>query len=87
MGALSTREAEVDQLLRNEVFVDLHTVVHQAVRAGTVPGAIRLSRRSGRAGFERVADVGSGSEPVLEYEQWMTDGDVELLEEIAAYDD
>ncbi len=34
MSVYATREDEVDALLRREVFVDLHTVVRQALRAG-----------------------------------------------------
>src|ERR1700756_364046 len=33
MGRYATREEEVDSMLRAGVFVDLHTVVKQAVRA------------------------------------------------------
>ena len=35
MGAHGTREDEVDDLLRGEVFVDLYQVVRQAVRLST----------------------------------------------------
>ena len=83
MGTYGTREAEVDQLLRDKVFVDLHTVVRQALRAGVRSYSLKQTERL--AEFERVADVGSGSEAVLEYEQWMKERDPELLEQIAAY--
>ena len=35
MARHGTREAEVDELLRRKVFVDLYTVVRQAMRIGT----------------------------------------------------
>ena len=34
MGTYATREDEVDELLRRRVFVNLHTVVRQGLRAG-----------------------------------------------------
>ncbi len=34
MGRFGTREMEVDNLLRNEVFVDLYRVVQQGLRVG-----------------------------------------------------
>ena len=37
MGAHATREEEVDELLRGEVFVDLLQVVRQGLRAGVRP--------------------------------------------------
>jgi len=35
MGKYATREREVDDLLRNQVFVDLYTVVRQGLIVGT----------------------------------------------------
>jgi len=35
MGRYATREREVDDLLRNQVFVDLYTVVRQGLIVGT----------------------------------------------------
>jgi predicted RecB family nuclease len=34
MGRYATREDEIDQMLRAGLFVDLHTVLKRAVRAG-----------------------------------------------------
>ena len=55
MGVYATREDAVDELLRREVFVDLHGVVRQGLRAGRVEllaqgrrGAAGLSPRSRR---------------------------------------
>jgi uncharacterized protein len=36
MGRFGTTEMEVDNLLRNEVFVDLYRVVQQGLRVGEV---------------------------------------------------
>jgi predicted RecB family nuclease len=38
MGRFGTREMEVDNLLRNEVFVDVYRVVQQSLRVGDGEG-------------------------------------------------
>ncbi|MCY4087738.1 MAG: TM0106 family RecB-like putative nuclease [Actinomycetia bacterium] len=83
MGLYGTREEQVDALLRGKVFVDLHTVVRQALRVG-VP-SYSLKQIEQLLGFRRAADVDSGSEAVLLYEEWLTTGDGRLLDRIAAY--
>lgn len=40
MGRFGTREMEVDNLLRNEVFVDLYRVVQQGLRVGDVRSGV-----------------------------------------------
>ena len=54
MGVYATREDAVDQLLRRKVFVDLHRVVRQGLRAG-VP-TYSLKEVEALAGFQRSAD-------------------------------
>ena len=39
MGKYATREGQVDDLLRHDVFVDLFTVVRQGLVVGTSPAA------------------------------------------------
>jgi len=45
MGRFGTREMEVDNLLRNEVFVDLYRVVQQGLRVGDVESGMFGGRR------------------------------------------
>lgn len=80
-----TREAEVDELLRGEVFVDLLSVVRQAFVVGAEGYGLKVTERL--AGFVRAADLGSGSDAVLAYEEWRQDGDSGLLDRIAAYNE
>lgn len=40
MGRFGTREMEVDNLLRDEVFVDLYRVVQQGLRVGDGRGGM-----------------------------------------------
>src|SRR5581483_6732769 len=85
MGVYATREDAVDDLLRRKVFVNLHTVVRQGLRAGVA--SYSLKEVEALAAFERQADVRSGTRAVLAYERWMQSGDEALLTEIAAYND
>lgn len=57
----ATREDEVDRLLRGEVFVDLHTIVKQSVRASVEQYSLKEVERL--FGFERevpLADANKG---------------------------
>ena len=85
MGVYATREDAVDALLRREVFVDLHGVVRQGLRAG-VPG-YSLKDVEALPAFQRQAQVKSGTRAVLAYEQWMDTRAGALLAEIAAYNE
>jgi uncharacterized protein len=85
MGAYATREDAVDDLLRQKVFVNLHTVVRQGLRAG-VP-SYSLKQVEALAAFVRCADLKSGTRAVLAYERWMESHDDSQLAKIAAYND
>ena len=85
MGAFATREDAVDKLLRRKVFVDLHTVVRQGLRAG-VP-SYSLKEVEALAAFARRAELKSGTRAVLAYERWMELRDDALLAGIAAYNE
>jgi len=85
MGVYATREDAMDALLRREVFVDLHSVVRQGLRAG-VPG-YSLKDVEALPAFRRQARVTSGTRAVLAYEQWMATRAAARLEEIAAYNE
>ncbi|HUG36894.1 MAG TPA: TM0106 family RecB-like putative nuclease [Candidatus Limnocylindrales bacterium] len=85
MGRYATREDEVDDLLRRKVFVNLHTVVRQGLRAGV--SSYSLKEIESLAEFTRIADVTSGTRAVLAYEGYREDGDVTRLDRIAAYNE
>src|SRR6267378_3451370 len=78
MGVYATREDQVDDLLRREVLVNLHTVVRQGLRAG-VP-SYSLKEVEVLAGFARRADMRTGTDAVLAYERYMDTRDGALLE-------
>jgi uncharacterized protein len=83
MAEHSTREAQVDDLLRRQVFVDLHTIVRRALRAG-VP-SYSLKDIEALFGFTRSGAVQSGTQAILHYERWLHERSQTLLDEIAAY--
>ncbi|HJR02876.1 MAG TPA: TM0106 family RecB-like putative nuclease [Methylomirabilota bacterium] len=83
MAEYVSREAQVDDLLRRKVFVDLHTVLRQALRAG-VP-SYSLKDVEALFGFTRSGPVQSGTQAILHYERWLHQREEPLLDEIAAY--
>jgi predicted RecB family nuclease len=85
MGVYATREDAMDELLRREIFCDLHSVVRQGLRAG-VPG-YSLKEVEALPAFRRQANLKSGTRAVLAYEEWMTTRAAARLEEIAAYNE
>src|SRR3989454_645978 len=55
MGRYATRENEIDRMLRAGLFVDLHAVVKQALRASVEEYSIK--KLEALYGFERAADL------------------------------
>ncbi|MBY3201333.1 TM0106 family RecB-like putative nuclease [Rhizobium laguerreae] len=68
MGRHGIREYEVDQLLRNNVFVDLYQVVRQALIVGEPRYSIKNIEHLYRP--KRKTEVASGGDSVVVYEQW-----------------
>ena len=83
MGRYGTRERELDDLLRREVFVDLYRVVRNGVRASR-PG-YGLKELEAFLDFERQAEVKDGGASIVIFEQWMQTGEQALLDQIDAY--
>jgi len=83
MGSHGTRELELDDLLRGEVFVDLFGVVRNAVRLGTESYSLKdvETLYMTRAG-DSVMDAGAS---IVAYERYLEDGDASILEDLAAY--
>ena len=78
-----SREAQVDDLLRRQVFVDLHSILRRALRAG-VP-SYSLKDVEALFGFTRSSPVQSGTQAILHYERWIHGHEPALLDDIAAY--
>lgn len=82
----ATREAEVDDLLRADVLVDLFAVVRQGLQVGEDSYSLKkLERHHGFVRLEKRVREGGGS--IITYEMWLETGDAELLEAIRAYNE
>lgn len=69
MSRHSTREAEVDDLLRNGVLVDLFRIVSQAVRAGVESYSIK--KLEPLYGFSRAAELRDAGAARAALESWL----------------
>ena len=69
MGRYGTREKELDHLLRNNVFVDLYTVVRQGIRVGEPSCSIKNIEHLYRG--KREGDVTTSVGSVVFYERWL----------------
>ena len=83
MGRYGTREAELDDLLRRGVFVDLLKVVRNGLRTSR-PG-YGLKEMEAFLDFERQAEVKDGGTSIVIFEQWMQTGEQALLDQIDEY--
>ncbi|MCL9684951.1 TM0106 family RecB-like putative nuclease [Legionella maioricensis] len=89
MGRYGVCEYEVDQLLRNEVFVDLYKIVKGSLLIGEPRYSIKNVEHLYRT--KRNTEVGSGGDSVVVYERWREnpDGDTwqtsKILKDIRDY--
>jgi predicted RecB family nuclease len=84
-GEYGTREEEVDELLRREVFVDLYRVVARSLRISHP----RYGLKQVETFFmpERTEEVSAGDDSILVFEQWLDTGDLALLDSIERYNE
>ena len=73
MGKYATRESQVDDLLRHDVFVDLYTIVRQGLIVGTPSYSLKEIERLYLA--PRQGDVVSASGSVIQYQRWLDQGE------------
>ncbi len=64
-----TRQDEVDELLRHEVFIDLYQIVRQGLRIGEDSYSIKTVERLYRS--KRSTEVANAVESIVQYAQWM----------------
>jgi predicted RecB family nuclease len=87
-GAFGSRESELDQLLRDGVFVDLYRVVAESMRIG-MP-SYSLKKVEAFYMQQRETEVTDGNDSVIEFERWLDEGGLEggdqaILDAIADY--
>lgn len=73
MGRYGVCEHEVDELLRNEVFVDLYKIVRHGLLVGEPRYSIKNIEHLYRG--KRQTEVGTGGDSVVVYEQWRENPD------------
>jgi len=64
-----TRQEEVDQLLRNEVFVDLYRIVCQGLRIGEDSYSLKAVEHLYRP--KRTTKVATASDSIVQYARWI----------------
>ena len=75
MGRYGTREAEVDNLLRRGLLVDLYRAVRQSLRASVESYSIK--RMEAFYGFVREIDLRDAGSSIVAFEQWLELGEGE----------
>ena len=83
MARYGTREHEVDELLRGEVFVDLYAVVRQAMRIGTE--SLSLKSIEAMYALDRDTEVTEAGGSILAYQEWLASHDETRLAAIEEY--
>lgn len=83
-GRFSTRENEVDALLRERVFVDLYKVVRQSLLLSTDNYSIKSVEKLYRA-RARTGEVTNAMGSVVAYERWREGRDPAILAQIERY--
>ena len=79
-----TREDELDDLLRDEVFVDIYKIVSQGLRISHPRYGLKQVETFY---FERHADLRAGGDSIVLYEDWLERHDPQILDDIAAYNE
>ena len=82
-GAHGTREEELDQLLRDQVFVDLYKVVREGLRISQPSYSIKKLETFYMEARDTAVTDGGGS--VVEFERWLDERDDSILDAIADY--
>jgi uncharacterized protein len=86
MSTHATREDELDELLRREVFVDLFQVVRQSLRHSHNKYSIKKVRTFFMEGAGQGA-VTDGGDSILMFERFLDSGDESLLKAIIDYNE
>ena len=83
MGCYGVCENEIDNLLRNEVFVDLYTVIRNGVLIGEPSYSLKNIEKLYCT--QRETEIIGGGDSIIAYEQWIENNDPAILKNILAY--
>ena len=78
-------EAPLDQLLREQRFVDLYRIIHQGLV--TSESGASLKDLEVLYGYERPHEVATAGDSIVAYETWRESRDAAILEHIRAYNE
>ena len=78
-----TRENDVDDLLRSDVFVDLYAVVRQGLALSTSSYGLKAVEKF--YPLKRLTEVQKGDQSIVMFERWRSEGDRAILDDIARY--
>lgn len=84
-GRYGVREAELDQLLRGERFVDLYAVVRQGLRISKPSYSIKYLEAFYWGAVRGGGAVADAMDSVVAYEKWLGNGDPTTLRQLEAY--
>jgi uncharacterized protein len=89
LGRLTTRykvyEDALDGMLRAGVLVDLYAVVRQGIFVSQ--SSYSIKKLEPFYGFKRAAELKSGDDSILLFEQWLDERDETILQKIRHYND
>jgi len=86
MQRYGTREEELDDLLRREVFVDLFRVVRQTLRISYDSYSLKSVRKFFMPGAGQ-GEVAAGDESIVEFAKWLESRDPRILHAIERYNE
>jgi predicted RecB family nuclease len=81
----ATREAQLDQLLREQRFVDLYRIARQALRASTEGYSLKQLEKIYWG--KREGEVTNAGDSMVEYENWRLTGEQQILDAIERYNE
>jgi uncharacterized protein len=85
MGRYGSREREIDDFLRQGVFVDLYPVVRQGLVISQPSYSIK--KVEAFYGLRRETQVKGGDESIVMFESWLDQPEDAILEDIRAYNE
>jgi uncharacterized protein len=85
MGRYSTREDELDRLLREQVFVDLYQVVRQGLRVSEESYSIKKLETFYME--DRTDRITESSSATIEYERFLKSGEESILRDLEDYNE
>jgi predicted RecB family nuclease len=85
MGDYASREDAIDDLLRNEVFIDLYPIARQSLWISQP--SYSLKKFEAFYAMQRLTDTRRGDDSIVNFEEWLLSQDPKILDDIRAYNE